>query len=99
MPISGFGEIAEQLRRSTVRITAGRRGQGSGVIVRPEGVVVTNAHVVSSRPIHVELWDGTRVPGDLLYRDSQRDLAVLRVSLASLPAVAVTRTVCERVNL
>ena len=32
MAIAGFGEIAEQLRRSTVLVHAGARGNGSGVI-------------------------------------------------------------------
>ena len=45
MVFQGFGEIAEQLRRSTVQITSDRRGQGSGIIVKSDGVIVTNAHV------------------------------------------------------
>jgi len=51
MAIPGFGEIAEQLRRSTVLIHSGGRGSGSGVIWSSEGTLVTNAHVVrSTRP-------------------------------------------------
>jgi serine protease Do len=46
MTIAGFGEIAEQLRRSTVLIHAGARGSGSGVIWSSGGTIVTNAHVV-----------------------------------------------------
>ncbi|MGH9594804.1 MAG: S1C family serine protease, partial [Bryobacteraceae bacterium] len=88
MPM-GFGEIAERLRRSTVRVTAGRRGQGSGVIVRAEGIIVTNAHVVSSRPIQVDLWDGTRAPADLLSRDASRDIAVLRIARVGLAAAVL----------
>jgi serine protease Do len=86
MQITGFGEIAERLRRSTVRVTSGRRGHGSGVIVKPEGVIVTNAHVAAFRPIEVELWDGRRAQADLYIRDPIRDIALLRVPLAELPA-------------
>ena len=85
MPIEGFGEAAEKLRRSTVLVSAGHRGQGSGVIVKPEGVVVTNAHVAASTPIHVELWDGTRLEAGLIKRDVGRDIAILWVSKTGLP--------------
>src|SRR5215469_2141016 len=85
MPIEGFGEAAEKLRRSTVLVSAGRRGQGSGVIVKPEGVVVTNAHVAASTPIHVGLWDGTRLEAGLIKRDVGRDIAILWVSKNGLP--------------
>jgi serine protease Do len=86
MPIEGFGEAAEKLRRSTVFVSAGRRGQGSGVIVKPEGVVVTNAHVAASAPIHVGLWDGTRLEAGLIKRDVGRDIAILWVSKTGLPS-------------
>lgn len=86
MFIPGFGEIAEKLRRSTVQVSAGRRGHGSGVIVKPEGVIVTNAHVAAFSPIEVELWDGSRAHAGLSMRDAARDVAVLRVPLSELPA-------------
>jgi serine protease Do len=84
--IPGFGEVAEKLRRSTVHVSAGRRGHGSGVIVKPEGVIVTNAHVAAFSPLAVELWDGTRAPARLDLCDTVRDIAILRVSLSDLPA-------------
>jgi serine protease Do len=86
MLIPGFGEIAERLRRSTVHICAGRHGHGSGVIVKPEGVIVTNAHVATFSPIEVELWDGRRAQAVLSMRDAAGDVAVLRVPLSELPA-------------
>lgn len=86
MPFSGFGEIAEALRRSTVRVSAGRRGHGSGVIIQSDGVVVTNAHVAMASPIEIELWDGRRAPAHLTLRDEARDVAILRTALADLPA-------------
>jgi serine protease Do len=89
MPLDGFGEIAEKLRRSTVHVNAGRRGNGSGIIVKPDGVIVTNAHVAAAGPIRVQLWDGTRSPADLLLRDVERDLALLRISKSGLPAATL----------
>jgi len=89
MPIEGFGEIAERLRRATVYVSSGRRGHGSGVIVRTEGLIVTNAHVATFSPIQVGLWDGTRAPANLIARDVGRDIAILRLPRSGLPSATL----------
>lgn len=84
-----FGELAEQLRRSTVQIVNGRGGEsgsGSGVVWDSTGLIVTNAHVLrGSRPM-VELWDGRAFPATVHSRDDRRDIAALRISTFGLPA-------------
>ncbi len=56
------------------------RGQGSGVIFDPEGLVLTNAHVVENMDrLIVGLPDGRRISGRLLGQDSLTDLAVVRL--------------------
>jgi serine protease Do len=85
MSIPGFGEIAEQLRRSTVLIEAGDRGSGSGVIWGGDGLIVTNAHVARGSHARVELWDGRELAADITLRDPQLDLAALRISANDLP--------------
>jgi serine protease Do len=89
MAIQGFGEIAEKLRRSTVVVHAGERGNGSGVIWSADGVIVTNAHVARTSQMRVQLWDGREFDAALVSRDTRRDLAELRVSAANLPAACV----------
>ena len=89
MALESFGQIAEQLRRSTVQVTSGRRGQGSGFIVKSDGVIVTNAHVVGDSPLTVRLWDGSSFPAKLMSRSTRRDLAVLRVSTMNLTPVTL----------
>jgi serine protease Do len=86
--IPGFGEIAEHLRRSTVLVGAGR-GNGSGIIWSRDGVIVTNAHVARGSSISVELWDGRKFDAAVTARDSQRDLAALRVKATNLPAAVI----------
>jgi serine protease Do len=85
--IAGFGEIAEQLRRSTVLIGAGR-GNGSGIIWSRDGVVVTNAHVARGPQVRVHLWDGREFDAAVKSRDPHRDLAVLGINATNLPAAA-----------
>ena len=86
MAIPGFGEIAEQLRRSTVLVHSDDRGAGSGVIWSSDGVVVTNAHVVRGSRVGVQLWDGREFEGVIRSRDPRRDLAQLRIGATTLPA-------------
>ncbi|MEO8194139.1 MAG: trypsin-like peptidase domain-containing protein, partial [Gemmatimonadales bacterium] len=68
---------------------SGRRssaGLGSGFIVRPDGVIVTNAHVVSGATrISVALRDGTTYPAKLLGADETNDLAVIKIDAKDLP--------------
>jgi serine protease Do len=89
MAVHGFGEIAEQLRRSTVLVSPGGRGNGSGVIWSADGTVITNAHVARASQMRVQLWDGREFAAALISRDTRRDLAELRINAANLPAVAV----------
>jgi serine protease Do len=60
---------------------------GSGVIVRSDGVIVTNYHVVAnSDEIDVALADGRRFTAELVGADAATDLAVLRIDVRDLPA-------------
>ena len=62
---------------------AGERVQnslGSGVIVRPDGLIVTNAHVVKgAEEIRVVLADRREIEAKLLTQDERYDLALLRI--------------------
>jgi len=100
MAIPGFGEIAEQLRRSTVQVQPhGReRGGGSGVIWSKDGVIVTNAHVARGSSAKVALWDGSEHEASLVGRDTRRDLASLKIDISGLPAATAGDSSALRVG-
>ncbi len=63
---------------------------GSGVIVSPEGYILTNNHVIeSAAQIEIALADGRKVPGKLVGTDPETDLAVLKGDLRGLPAITL----------
>ena len=65
-------------------------GIGSGVIVSPEGYVLTNNHVVDHmNEIEVVLSDGRRARAKVIGTDPETDLAVLRIDLERLPAITL----------
>lgn len=84
-----FAAIAEPLRRSTVQVRVGRRGFGSGVIWRSQGLIITNDHVVRGQDAIVELADGRTFSATIKARNSQRDLAALQIDAIDLPAVRI----------
>ena len=63
-------------------------GLGSGVIVSPEGYLLTNHHVVvDAVDIEVQLADGRATRAQLVGSDAETDIAVLKIDLDKLPVV------------
>ena len=61
----------------------GRRGGGSGVIFTPDGLTLTNAHVVAQADrVRATLTDGRSATADVIGRDVHTDLAVVRIGLS-----------------
>jgi Do/DeqQ family serine protease len=63
---------------------------GSGVIVRADGVIVTNNHVIEGgQEITVALSDRREYPAKVLLADARADLAVLKIEATGLPTLAI----------
>jgi S1-C subfamily serine protease len=72
---------AVTLAKPTVVTVRSASGQGSGVVVAPEGLIITNEHVVDgAEAVTILTEDGRRVPADVEASDARVDLAVLRPS-------------------
>ncbi len=65
-------------------------GSGSGVIVTPDGYLLTNQHVVHrAAAVEVGLINGDRVSATVIAQDASTDLALLRARTAALPALSL----------
>lgn len=79
-------------RQSLVQVrVAGRRGRvngaGAGTIIHPDGLIITNAHVVQRQSPTIILWDGRELDGRLIASDEEVDLAAVSVEAGDLPAL------------
>ena len=67
-----------------------QRALGSGVVISPDGYIVTNHHVVDgAEQITVEFTDRRAIPAKLIGTDQSSDLAVLKVDAKDLPVLTL----------
>ncbi|WP_237442471.1 Do family serine endopeptidase [Saccharibacter sp. 17.LH.SD] len=79
-PLDKFFHNYLKHKRSDGAPTRQVQALGSGFIIDPSGVVVTNNHVIDkAQQVTVVLNDGTEMPAQIVGRDSEVDLAVLQV--------------------
>ncbi|MFG2006532.1 S1C family serine protease [Spirillospora sp. NPDC048911] len=80
--LSSTAQVAAAVQPSVVSITAQSNmgaGTGSGVVLRSDGVIMTNAHVVQGADqVSVKFSDGKTAPAQVLGRDSSSDIAVIK---------------------
>jgi serine protease Do len=75
------------------------RGMGSGFIVSPDGIILTNAHVVKgATDVEVKLTDRREFRAKVLGSDPKTDIAVLKINANNLPVVTLGSTQNLRVG-
>lgn len=89
---SASAQMVGRAHQSVVQVRARGRGAGAGVIWDPNGLVLTNAHVIAGRPqASVVLRDGREFDAEVVKSGGGLDLALLRVEAGpgGLPALPV----------
>jgi serine protease Do len=81
-----------------VQVGGHRGGTGSGTIWSEDGLIVTNDHVAPTDRADIVLRDGSRFVAEVIDRDSENDLASLRIAAQGLPAVVVRDSETVRVG-
>ena len=91
-----IGAMVQQVLPSVVSILAegkNDQGSGSGFVLRSDGYVLTNNHVIDlvkdEGKLSVVLTDGTKLQGEIVGTNAAYDLAVVKVDTGSLPAVTL----------
>jgi serine protease Do len=89
-------ELRKHLRRQREEQT---HGQGSGVLVREDGYIITNGHVVEdAETIEVRLQDGRNFKAKLRGQDPQSDIAVIKIDAKGLPVARLADSNQTRVG-
>ena len=87
-PDSPFYEFFRHFEIPVPRGQMPQHGLGSGFIVSPDGVILTNAHVVAdASEVTVKLTDKREFKAKIVGSDPQTDIAVLRIDAKDLPTV------------
>jgi len=104
-PSGSIADIASRVLPSVVTIKVGGpagQGTGSGFVVRKDGYILTNNHVVDAAgangTITVLFSDGTSVDATVIGHDAAYDLAVIRVDRSNLPVLVLGASNAVRVG-
>ena len=93
------GPPDENNPRQNRRNFAPVQSEGSGFIVRPDGYIFTNFHVVEAADkIDVKLRDGREFPGKVVGTDEKTDIAVIKIDAKDLPAAQLGDSDAVRVG-
>jgi serine protease Do len=89
-PFSLFGGIPGFNFRNAPQMPRKQKAAGSGVIVSPDGFILTNNHVVDdATKVHVTLADKREFDAKVIGKDPKSDVAVIKVEATGLPAIAI----------
>lgn len=95
MPIFGFDSFdffynGKKMPKQFQEMLRKKRNTGSGFLVRANGYIVTNTHVVkNAKKVEVTLSNGDKYPAKVVGTDSLTDLAVIKIEAENLPVLKI----------
>jgi serine protease Do len=96
---SPFFEFFRQFPGAVPHGSVPERGMGSGFIVSPDGIILTNAHVVDdATEVTVKLTDRREFRAKVIGSDKPSDVAVLKIEATGLPTVKLGSSTTEKVG-
>lgn len=84
-----MADVVANIKQSIVLVSNHGHSHGAGIIIEPDGLILTNAHVIRDSSIQVILPGGQIVPARVVAYDRDCDLAALRVDAGNLSAVTL----------
>ncbi len=92
-------DLSQRLNQRVVTRREVTNNVGSGVVIRPDGLIVTNEHLLrNAQNIYVVLHDGTVEPATIMGIDADTDLALLDVEADGLPTITLGRSDTLRIG-
>jgi serine protease Do len=82
---ASFAKVAEEVNQKVVKLfgSGGFKGlasYGTGVVVSPDGYILTiNSHILDTRDLRIHLYDGTRYHGNVVAREPELDVALVKI--------------------
>lgn len=107
IPKNSITEVAEAVGPAVVGVNNNvivwgekrEQGSGSGIIIDKAGYIVTNYHVIeNANEVTVTLPGGKKVPAQIIGKDKEMDLAVLKINVSNLPVAKLGRSSLVRVG-
>lgn len=91
--LADVSQIVDRVDSAVVSIECTLRSgkaSGSGVIVSPDGYILTNAHVIDkAQSMQVKLKNGKKYNAKLIVNNNPKDLAIIRIGVRNLPIVVI----------
>jgi S1-C subfamily serine protease len=101
-PLRAMSDALEELVARSTPAVAGvshRRGQGTAIVLAPDGWLLTNAHVVREAPaLRIDFARGADIEGRVVGTDARTDLALVRVGAGNLRSLPLAERHATRVG-
>ena len=92
-PLKGGVQANVEALRAAVFTVETTAGSGSGFLIDSQGYIITNRHVVlDEKYVRIKMANGKSVPGQVLRRDSARDVALVKIDPIDVNPLAIRMT-------